>query len=149
MSPGPSVSGLPPGQVDGTIHISDAEATAAHADLIVTYDNAAAQIPDASVSGDLGGLTLTPGVYNAATSIGLTGTLTLDAEGDRNARWVFQIGSTLTTTTASSILLVNGATARNAIWQIGSSALSCKEPWVFRTPLGNPQSGLVDSLRSA
>ncbi|MFF1651694.1 ice-binding family protein [Streptomyces sp. NPDC058240] len=121
VSPGVSVTGFPPGQITGTIHITDAAATAAHADLVATYNNAAAQIPDASISGDIGGLTLTPGVYNAASSIGLTGTLTLDAQGDRNARWIFQIGSTLTTATASGVLLVNGAMARNIIWQIGSS----------------------------
>lgn len=122
VSPGVSVTGFPPGQVTGTIHISDTEATQAHADLIATYDAAAARTPDAGISGDLGGLTLLPGVYNAATSIGLSGTLTLDAEGDRNAEWVFQIGSTLTTATAANVLLVNGATARNVVWQIGSSA---------------------------
>jgi hypothetical protein len=122
VSPGVSVTGFPPGQVNGTIHISDAAALQAHADLIATYDNAVGQIPDVGISGDLGGLTLTPGVYNATSSIGLTGTLTLDALGDRNADWIFQIGSTLTTATASRVLLTNGATARTVIWQIGSSA---------------------------
>ncbi|MFC4033392.1 ice-binding family protein [Streptomyces polygonati] len=122
VSPGVSITGFPPGQVNGIIHTSDAAAVAAHADLITTYDNAAGQIPDTSISGDLGGQTLPPGVYNAASSIGLTGTLTLDAEGDRNADWIFQIGSTLTTATASQVLLINGATARNVIWLIGSSA---------------------------
>ncbi|MFJ5221232.1 ice-binding family protein [Streptomyces sp. NPDC088354] len=122
VSPGVSVTGFPPGQVHGTIHVADADALAAHADLVATYDSAVAQIPDAGISGDLGGLTLTPGVYNADTSIALTGTLTLDAQGNRNADWVFQIGSTLTTATASRVLLINGATARNVIWQIGSSA---------------------------
>ncbi|WP_330318558.1 ice-binding family protein [Streptomyces platensis] len=122
VSPGVSITGFPPGQVNGTIHASDADAVQGHADLIATYDNAVAQIPDASISGDLGGQTLTPGVYNAASSIGLSGTLTLDAEGDRNARWIFQIGSTLTTATASGVLLTNGATARNVLWLIGSSA---------------------------
>jgi Ice-binding-like/IPT/TIG domain len=122
VSPGVSVTGFPPGQVNGTIHISDAAAAQGHADLVATYDDAVGQVPDAGISGDLGGLTLTPGVYNAASSIGLTGTLTLDAEGDQNARWIFQIGSTLTTATASSVLLIHGAQARNVIWQIGSSA---------------------------
>ncbi|MFF3752443.1 ice-binding family protein [Streptomyces sp. NPDC002018] len=122
VSPGVSITGFPPGQVNGTIHTADADAVAAHADLIATYDNAVSQTPDASISGDLGGLTLTPGVYNAASSIGLTGTLTLDALGDRNATWIFQIGSTLTTATASSVLLINGATARNVLWLVGSSA---------------------------
>ena len=122
VSPGTSVTGFPPGQVHGSIHIADADALQAHADVIATYDTAVAQIPDAGLSGDLGGLTLTPGVYNAPTSLALTGTLTLDAQSDRNAEWVFQIGSTLTTATASRVLLINGATARNVIWQIGSSA---------------------------
>ncbi|GAA5707450.1 hypothetical protein SM007_38825 [Streptomyces avermitilis] len=122
VSPGVSVTGFPPGQVNGTIHISDADALQAHADLVATYDDAVGRIPDVGISGDIGGLTLTPGVYNAASSIGLTGTLTLDAQGDRNAEWIFQIGSTLTTATASSVLLTHGATARNVIWQIGSSA---------------------------
>lgn len=122
VSPGVSVTGFPPGQVQGTIHVSDAAAVQAHADLAAAYAAAAALVPDASISGDVGGLTLAPGVYNAASSIGITGTLTLDALGDRNARWVFQIGSTLTTATASSVLLIQGATARNVIWQVGSSA---------------------------
>ncbi|MFJ5221199.1 ice-binding family protein [Streptomyces sp. NPDC088354] len=122
VSPGVSVTGFPPGQVHGTIHAADDDALQAHADLVATYDSAVAQLPDAGISGDLGGLTLAPGVYNTDTSIALTGTLTLDAQGDRNADWVFQIGSTLTTATASRVLLINGATARNVIWQIGSSA---------------------------
>ncbi|WP_328731223.1 ice-binding family protein [Streptomyces caniferus] len=122
VSPGVSITGFPPGQVNGSIHNSDAAAVAAHADLITTYNDAVGQIPDAGITGDLGGQTLPPGVYNAASSIGLTGTLTLDAQGDRNAEWIFQIGSTLTTATASHVLLVNGATARNVIWLIGSSA---------------------------
>ncbi|MFJ9915098.1 ice-binding family protein [Actinacidiphila glaucinigra] len=122
VSPGVSVTGFPPGQVHGTIHATDTDALQAHADLITTYDTAVAQPPDTSISGDLGGLTLTPGTYNADTSLALTGTLTLDAQGNRNADWIFQIGSTLTTATASRVLLINGATARNVIWQIGSSA---------------------------
>jgi hypothetical protein len=122
VSPGTSVTGFPPGQVDGTIHISDADVLQARVDMIAMYDAAAGQSPDAGISGDLGGLTLTPGVYNAASSIGITGILTLDAEGDRNAEWIIQVGSTLTTATGSGVLLINGATARNIIWQIGSSA---------------------------
>ncbi|WST42291.1 ice-binding family protein [Streptomyces sp. NBC_01167] len=122
MSPGVSITGFPPGQVDGSIHNADATAVAGHADLIATYNDAVGQTPDDSITGDIGGQTLSPGVYNAASSIGLTGTLTLDAQGDRNSDWIFQIGSTLTTATASQVLLINGATARNVIWLIGSSA---------------------------
>ncbi|MET9667907.1 ice-binding family protein [Streptomyces sp. NPDC006475] len=122
VSPGVSITGFPPGQVDGSIHNADATAVAGHADLIATYNDAVGQTPDDSITGDIGGQTLSPGVYNAASSIGLTGTLTLDAQGDRNSDWIFQIGSTLTTATASQVLLINGATARNVIWLIGSSA---------------------------
>jgi hypothetical protein len=122
VSPGTSVTGFPPGQVSGTIHTGDAAAVQGQADLAATYDKAVAQVPTAALPADAGGLTLPPGVYNAPSSLGLTGTLTLDAGGNRNARWIFQIGSTLTTATASGVLLVNGATARNVIWQIGSSA---------------------------
>ncbi|MFI9726277.1 ice-binding family protein [Streptomyces sp. NPDC052092] len=123
VSPGVSVTGFPPGQVHGTVHITDADALQAHADLTATYNTAVAQLPDAELAGDLGGQTLTPGVYNAPTSLALTGTLTLDAQGDRNAEWIFQVGSTLTTATASRVVLVNSADARNVIWQIGSSAI--------------------------
>ncbi|MFI6584093.1 ice-binding family protein [Embleya sp. NPDC050493] len=122
VSPGVSITGFPPGQVNGSIHNSDTAAVAGHANLVTTYNDGVEQIPDAGITGDLGDVTLPPGVYNAASSIGLTGTLTLDAQGDRNADWIFQIGSTLTTATASRVLLINGATARNVIWLIGSSA---------------------------
>ncbi|MFF7248810.1 ice-binding family protein [Embleya sp. NPDC008237] len=122
VSPGVSIAGFPPGQVNGSIHNSDTAAVEGHADLVTTYNDGVERIPDAGITGDLGDVTLPPGVYNAASSIGLTGTLTLDALGDRNADWIFQIGSTLTTATASRVLLINGATARNVIWLIGSSA---------------------------
>ncbi|MFF3754897.1 ice-binding family protein [Streptomyces sp. NPDC002018] len=122
VSPGASVGGFPPGQVNGAIHAADTEALEAQADLVATYDQAAALPPDAAISGDLGGQTLTPGVYNATSPIGLTGTLTLDAQGNRNATWTFQIPTTLTTATAGTVLLTNGATARNILWLIGTSA---------------------------
>ncbi|GAA3056064.1 hypothetical protein GCM10020000_42980 [Streptomyces olivoverticillatus] len=122
MSPGTAITGFPPGQVNGATHSADAAALQGQNDLTVAYNNAASQTPNTSISGDLGGLTLTPGVYNASSSIALTGTLTLDAGNNPNAVWVFQIGSTLTTASASRVLLSNGATARNVIWQVGSSA---------------------------
>uniref|UniRef100_UPI003BA94673 ice-binding family protein n=1 Tax=Streptomyces sp. NBC_00857 TaxID=2975851 RepID=UPI003BA94673 len=122
VSPGTAITGFPPGQVNGATHAADAAALQAQADLTTAYDSAAGRTPTAGVSGDLGGLTLTPGVYNASSSIALTGTLTLDAQGNPNAVWVFQVGSTLTTASASSMLLVNGAASRNVTWQIGSSA---------------------------
>jgi Ice-binding-like len=107
LSPGTSVTGFPPGTVNGTQHITDAVAGQAQTDLTTAYNTAAAQAPTGTVSADLGGQTLTPGVYNSATSLGLTGALTLDAQGNANAVFVFQAGSTLTTASASSVNLVN------------------------------------------
>jgi len=117
-----SVTGFPPGTVSGAIHAADAAALQAQSDLTIAYNNAAGQPMTASVAGDLGGLALGPGVYKAASSIGLTGTLTLDAHGDPNAVFIFQIGSTLTTASSSRVLLINGAQPCNVFWQVGSSA---------------------------
>ncbi|GHS84757.1 hypothetical protein AGMMS50218_00370 [Actinomycetota bacterium] len=122
VSPGSAVTGFPPGIVLGVIHPADAQALQAQTDLTTAYNNAAGQAPDASIAGDLGGLTLFAGVYNAPTLIGLTGTLTLDAQGDPNAVFIFQIGTTLTTASNSRVLLVNGAQSCNVFWQVGSSA---------------------------
>ena len=122
LSPGTSVTGFPPGTVNGTQHITDPVAAQAQTDLTTAYNNAAAQAPTGTVSADLGGQTLTPGVYTSASSLGLTGALTLDAQGNANAVFIFQAGSTLTTASASSVNLVNGAQACNVFWQVGSSA---------------------------
>jgi hypothetical protein len=122
LSPGTSVTGFPPGTVNGTQHVTDAVAAQAQIDLTTAYNNAAAQAPTGTVSADLGGQRLTPGVYRSASSLGLTGALTLDAQGNANAVFIFQAGSTLTTASASSVNLVNGAQACNVFWQVGSSA---------------------------
>lgn len=129
VSPGSSVTGFPPGIVVlGTIHTADATAAQAQADLTNAYNTAAglACLPANDLTGqNLGGLVLTPGVYCFDTSAQLTGTLTLDFQGDPNAQFVFQIGSTLTTASASSVVLINsGGTAcpPNVFWQVGSSA---------------------------
>jgi hypothetical protein len=120
VAPGTAVTGLLP--VAGTIHAGDAVATQAQADLTTAYDDAAGRTPPLAVSPDLGGLTLTPGVYNSASSLGLTGALTLDAQGDPNAVFVFQAASTLITESASHVNLINGAQPCNVFWQVGSSA---------------------------
>jgi hypothetical protein len=122
LSPGTSVTGFPPGRVNGTQHITDAVAAQAQTDLTTAYNDAAAQASTGTVSADLGGQTLTPGVYTSATSLGLTGALTLDAQGNANAVFIFQAGSTLTTASGSSVNLINGARACNVFWQVGSSA---------------------------
>jgi hypothetical protein len=123
-SPTPTVTGLIASQVHGTLYTAANAATAqAQADLTVGYNEAAGAPCGTNKTGtDLGGLTLVPGVYCFSSSAMLTGTLTLDGGGDANAQWVFQIGSTLTTATNSSVLLINGAVNCNVFWQIGSSA---------------------------
>jgi hypothetical protein len=122
VSPGAAVTGFPPGKVNGTIHAADAGAGQAKSDLTIAYNSAAGRTPAATVSGDLGGRTLTAGVYKSASSLGLTGALTLNAQGDPNAVFIFQAGSTLTTASGSHVNLINGAQACNVFWKIGSSA---------------------------
>jgi hypothetical protein len=122
LSPGTSVTGFPPGTLNGSLHVADAAAAQAQTDLIIAYDNAEGQGPTIPIVDDLGGDTLTPGVYNSATSIGLTGTLTLNGQGDPNAVFIFQAGSTLDTAGSSVVSLTNSAQACNVFWQVGSSA---------------------------
>jgi hypothetical protein len=123
VSPGQAVTGFPPGTVTaGTVHAADAVALQAQSDLAIAYIDAAGRSSTATISADLAGRTLTPGVYTSASSLGLSGDLTLNAGGDPNAVFVFQAGSTLTTGSASRVLLVGGAQACNVFWQVGSSA---------------------------
>ena len=122
LSPGTAVTGFPPGTVNGTIHVADAVAGQAQTDLKTAYEEAAGRTPFVPVSGDLGGQTLLAGVYKSGSSLGLTGTLTLDAQGNSNAVFVFQAGSTLTTASGSRVNLIHGAQPCNVFWQIGSSA---------------------------
>ena len=123
LSPGSSVTGFPPGVLNGTLHIADAGAIQAQIDTTNAYNNLAGQASNANLSGqDLGGMTLTTGVYTFSSSAQLTGTLTLDAQGDANAVFIFQIGSTLTTASSSVVSLTNGASPCKVFWQVGSSA---------------------------
>jgi hypothetical protein len=126
VSPGTSLSGFGlPAVVNGATHANDAVAAQAQSDLGTAYDVAAGQPipPGNELTGqDLGGLTLGPGAYGYSSSAQLTGQLTLDAHGDPNAQFVFVIGTTLTTATASSVILTNGASPCNVYWKIGSSA---------------------------
>ncbi len=122
LDPGSSVTGFPPGTVTGTQHVGDAAALQAQTDLTTAYNDAAGRTPATAVTADLGGQTLTAGVYNSASSLGLTGTLTLDAAGDPNAVFIFQAGTTLITAPNSSVAFTGGASACNVYWQVGSSA---------------------------
>lgn len=91
--------------------------------LIAVYDDVAGRIPVTTTISDPTGMTLTEGVYNSGSAILLTGTLTLDAEENADAVFIFQAGSSLTTMSGSDIQLINGAQACNVFWQVGSDAV--------------------------
>jgi len=124
VSPGTAITGFPPGTVvGGTTHAADAVAGQAESDTAIAYGNLAGQPCGKDLSGtDLGGLTLTPGVYCFSAAAQLTGTLTLDAKGNSDAAWVFQIGTSLTTASNSAVVLIDGAQQCKVFWQVGSSA---------------------------
>ena len=124
VSPGTAITGFPPGIVvpPFVMHAGDAVASQAQVDLAAAYAAAAGLASTQVLTGqDLGGMTLTPGVYSFATSAQLTGLLTLNNQGDPNAEFVFQIGSTLTTASNSSVVMSSG-TGSEVFWQVGSSA---------------------------
>jgi hypothetical protein len=120
--PTTSISGTGSMTINGTNQGGDGLTQQAKTDLVTAYNNAAGQGPTTPITADLGGQTLVPGVYNSASSVGLTGTLTLNGGGDPSAVFIFQAGSTLTTASASQIVLANGTQACNVFWQVGSSA---------------------------
>ncbi len=125
VSPGAAIVGFPPGVVTApaTIHAADAVALQAQSDVTTAFNNLAGRASNFNLTGqDLGGLTLIPGVYTFATSAQLTGALTLDAQGNSNAEFIFQIGSTITTASNASVHVINGADSCNVYWEVGSSA---------------------------
>ncbi|MEO8393847.1 MAG: ice-binding family protein [Chloroflexota bacterium] len=125
ISPGGPPTGFPPGVVTppGKIYAADGIALAAQNDATAAYNTLSSEACTSDLTGqDLGGMTLTTGVYCFDTSAQLTGALTLDAGGSADAVFVFKMNSTLTTATASSVLLTNGGSDCNIWWQVGSSA---------------------------
>jgi hypothetical protein len=122
VSPGTAVTGFPPGIADGTIHSADGAAAQAQAALTAGYVDAAGRSGGIAVAGDLTGKTLTAGVYKSTSSLEISGDVTLDAQGNSNAVFIFQISSTLTTGSGGHVILANGAKACNVFWQVGSSA---------------------------
>jgi hypothetical protein len=123
LSPGSAVVGFPPGIVNGTIHINDTEANSSKSCLTSAYNDAAGRAPGAAVSGNIGGQTLTPGVYTSTSTLSISsGDLTLDAQGNSGGVFIFQIPSALTVTSGRQVILAGNAQAKNVFWQVGSSA---------------------------
>ena len=122
VSPGSAITGFPPGVATAALHTADAVALQAQNDATLAYNFLAAQTCGTPLTGDLGGRTLTPGVYCFAAAAQLTGTVTLDGLGNPASTFIIQVGSALTTASASNVVLINGAQACNVWWQMGSSA---------------------------
>jgi len=123
VSPGSTTTGFPPCVITGATNLANAAAAQAQLDLTTAYNYLAGRPCGTVVTpADLGGRTLAPGIYCTASSMAVTGTVTLDGGGNANAVWVFQMGSTLTTGTTANIALIGGAQAKNVYWQVGSSA---------------------------
>jgi len=125
LNPGSSIGGFPPGIINGTQHINDASAIQAKLYLTEMYNDIAGRTSTdiVTLSGNIGGLTLTPGLYKSTSSLAISsGDLTFDAKGDADAVFIIQIASSLTTTSGRQVFLSGGALASNIFWQVGSSA---------------------------
>ena len=122
VSPGTGLTGAP--TVNGVTYIADSVAAQSKLDLTAAYNDAAGRtLAAVTVAGNLGGQTLTPGLYKSGTSLEISsGDLTLDGQGDANAVFIFQMGSTLVTTSDRLVILTGSARAANIFWQVGSSA---------------------------
>ena len=123
LHPGTAFTGQASVTLSGAVHLADAVALQAKNDLVTAYDDAAGRTPVTPIPTELGGTTLTPGVYDsAAGTFQITGTLTLDAQGDPNGVFIFKTASTLITASGSSVNLINGARFCRIFWKVGSSA---------------------------
>ena len=122
--PTSAIVGITAPMVNGTLYMpADPATNLAHTDLIDAFTAAMSVTGGMTGPTDLGGANLNPGVYTyAAAAPWAAGTLTLDALGDSNAQWIFQIGSTLITPGGAAVSLINGASANNVFWLVGSSA---------------------------
>jgi len=121
VSPGTVLTGFPPGTTSGSTHVNDISAQQAQVDLTAAYNDAAARPSTASLSGNLGGQTLTAGIYSAAAALTLTGTLLLDGQGNTNGVFILQLPSTLTTSAGSAVKVINGAQVSRIFWQVAGS----------------------------
>jgi hypothetical protein len=115
LSPGGSISGGP--TVAGATHDKDAASAAAQTASVTAYNEVNARAPHRGVVGNLGGQTFRAGIYSSAAALALTGTLTLDAENNPNAIFIFQTDGAMDTAASSNVVLINGASAANVYWQ--------------------------------
>ena len=123
LSPGTVFSGRESVTINGAVHLADAVAIKAKADLVTAYNDAAGRTPVTTISSELGGTTLKPGTYDSADgTFQITGKLTLDAQGDPDGVFVFKTGSTLKTASASNVNLINSARFCRTFWKVGTSA---------------------------
>ena len=124
VDPGSAITGFPPGTVTGgSIYGPGGVSDLAQSDALAAYNTLVDQSVTETLTGqDLGGLTLSPGVYFFQTTAQLTGTLTLDFTTDPEGDFVFQIGTALTTASNSSVNVLNGSPLSGVYWQVGSSA---------------------------
>jgi hypothetical protein len=125
LSPGTSIGGFPPGILTGTQFINTGTSAQAKLDLTAAYNDAAGRTSTdiVTLSGNIGGLTLTPGLYKSTSTLSISsGDLTFDAKGNSGAVFIIQIASSLTTTSGRQVILSGGASASNIFWQVGSSA---------------------------
>jgi hypothetical protein len=122
VSPGNAITGFPPGLAGGAIHAGDANAASAQSSLTTAYLDAESRAPTGtSLRSALAGGTFLAGVYNASSSLDVSGAVTLDGEGDPNAVFIFQVSASLTTASSTSIVLTGNTQACNVFWQVGAS----------------------------
>jgi hypothetical protein len=125
LSPGSAVTGFPPAELiaPSVMYLTDPTAAQAQLDLTVAYNQVAGLAGAAPLPADISGEILPPGLYSTTSTLAFTTDITLDAQGDPNAQFIFQVASGLNTSGNTHILLLNGAQAKNVFWQVGSSAI--------------------------
>lgn len=121
LSPSGAITGFPLGTVKGTIHDKDPAAQAAQADRAAAYTDAAGQVSTSTFSGDQANVEFHPGVHTSVTAFSNTGTMTLDADGDSSAVFIFQIGAAFSPAASSKVVLTGGALANNVFWQVSGA----------------------------
>jgi len=123
LFPGTAFTGQETATISGAIHLNNDVASKAKDDLVIAYDDAAGRTPVSRISSELGGMNLKPGIYDSADgTFQITGTLTLDADGDPEGVFIFLTSSTLITASDSNVSLLNSARYCRIFWKVGSSA---------------------------